>query len=210
MTGGAGDIVSVGGEAPPYVVVGFFTPNYRPLAENLAKDLAETGNPHHLIAREKGSATWRNVVHWKPEIVLEAMDMYPKSSIILLDADSSVRGSLEPALDFTGDISARSKLRLTNHIWPFRQKTVLHISSRSMVFRPNERVRKFLADWRDELATAPYRQGGCEMAMRFVIMRSVGLAFCPMDPRYSGLEVDQAPADAVVVHSSASRVSGRK
>jgi hypothetical protein len=191
------------------VVVGFFTPNYRPLAEGLAKDLTATGNPHHLIARDKGTATWRNVVHWKPEIVLEAMDHYPQSSIILLDVDCSVRGSLLPTLDFTGDISARSKLRLSNHVWPFRKKTILHISSRSMVMKPNERVRKFLADWRDELRTATYYQGGCEMAMRFVIMRSTGLAFCPMDAKYSGLEVDQATADAVVVHSSESRHAGR-
>ncbi|MCC7252729.1 hypothetical protein [Hyphomicrobium sp.] len=205
-----GDIVSVnGGTSPPYVVVGFFTPNYRPLAENLSKDLVETQNPHHLIARDKGDSTWRNVVHWKPDIVLEAMDLYPESNIILLDVDCSVRGSLLPALDFPGDISARSKLRLTNHVWPLRQKTVLHISSRSMVFRQNARVRKFLADWRDELRTATYYQGGCEMAMRFVIMRSTGLAFCPMDPKYSGLEVDQATADAIVVHSSASRHAGR-
>jgi len=207
----SGDIVSVGSGAPaPYVVVGFFTPNYRPLAESLAKDLTETNNPHHLIAREKGSATWRNVVHWKPEIILEAMDHYPQSSIVFMDVDSSVRGSLLPTLDFTGDISARAKLRLSNHIWPLRKKTILHISTRSMVCKPNERVRKFLADWRDELRTATYYQGGCEMAMRFVIMRSTGLAFCPMDPKYSGLEADRAPADAVVVHSSASRHAGRK
>jgi hypothetical protein len=206
----SGDIVNVGGGAPaPYVAVGFFTPNYRPLAEALSKDLTATGNPHHLIARDKGSATWRNVVHWKPSIVLEAMDMYPQSSIILLDADCSVRGSLAPTLDFTGDISARAKLRLSNHVWPFRKKTILHISSRSMVFKPNERVRRFLADWRDELRTATYYQGGCEMAMRFVIMRSTGLAFCPMDPKYSGLEVDTATSDAVVVHASESRHAGR-
>lgn len=205
------DIIDVGGAGPrPYVVTGFFTPNYRPLAERLARDLAATGNPHHLIARDKGTATWKNVVHWKPEIVLEAMDLYPESSLILLDVDSAVRGSMAPMLDFTGDLSARAKLRLTNHVWPFRPKTILHISSRSMVLRPNARVRKFLADWRDELRTATYYQGGCEMAMRFVIMRSTGLAFCPMDPRYAGLEVDQAGPDAVVVHSSASAVSGRK
>jgi hypothetical protein len=205
-----GDIVKIDEAGqPPYVVTGFFTPNYRPLAETLAKDLEETGNPHHLVARDKGTATWRNVVHWKPEIVLEVMDRYPESSIILLDVDCSVRGPLAPMLEFTGDLSARSKLRLTNHVWPFRQKTVLHISSRSMVFRPNARVRKFLADWRDELRTASYYQGGCEMAMRFVIMRSTGLAFCPMDPRYSGLEVDQATEDAIVVHSSESRHAGR-
>lgn len=195
--------------AESYVVVGFFTPNYRPLAENLAKDLAHTKNPYHLIARDKGEATWRNVVHWKPEIVLQAMDLYPKSNIILLDVDSSVRGSLSPAIDFSGDVSARPKLRLTNHIWPFRKKTVLQISSRSMVFKPNERVRTFLGDWRDELRTATYHQGGCEMALRFVIARSVGLAFTPMDLRYCGLETDKAPPDAVVVHSSHSRHAGR-
>jgi hypothetical protein len=206
----SGDIVGVDDKASaPYVVTGFFTPNYRPLAEDLAKDLAETHNPFHLVARDKGTATWRNVVHWKPEIVLDVMDLYPNSNIILLDVDCSVRGSLLPAFDFTGDISARSKLRLTNHIWPFRQKTVLQISSRSMAFKPNARVRKFLADWRDELATATYYQGGCEMALRFVIMRSTGLAFCPMDPRYSGLEADKAAPDAVVVHSSHSRHAGR-
>lgn len=206
-----GDIVNVGEAVPgSFVVTGFFTPNYRPLAEALAKDLAATGNPHHLVARDKGSATWRNVVHWKPEIVLEVMDLYPEQNVILLDVDCSVRGPLTPMLDFNGDISARAKLRLTNHVWPFRQKTVLHISSRSVVFRPNARVRKFLADWRDELRDATYYQGGCEMAMRFVLMRSVGLAFCPMDDKYSGQEVDAAPPDAIVVHSSESRHAGRK
>lgn len=205
-----GDIVGVDGRtSKPYVVVGFFTPNYRPLAENLAKDLAATQNPYHLIARDKGTATWRNVVHWKPEIILEAMDLYPDSAIIFLDVDSSVRGSLEPTLDFAGDISARSKLRLTNHVWPFRKKTLLQISSRSMVFKPNQRVRKFLADWRDELRTASYYQGGCEMALRFVMMRSTGLGFSPMDPKYSGLEIDKATSDAVVVHDSATRHLGR-
>lgn len=206
----SGDIVNLGMDGlRPYVVTGFFTPNYRPLAESLAKDLSATGNPHHLVARDKGDATWKNVVHWKPGIVLEVMDRYPEASIVLLDVDCSVRGPLASMLDFPGHISARSKLRLTNHVWPFRQKTILHISSRSMVFRPEPRVRQFLADWRDELRTASYYQGGCEMALRFVIMRSVGLAFCPMDPRYSGLEVDQARADAVIVHSSASRHAGR-
>jgi len=205
------DIVDVtSATAEPYVTVGFFTPNYRPLAEALAEDLALTKNPYHLIARDKGDATWRNVVHWKPEIILEAMNLYPKSNIILLDVDSSVRGSLRPIIDFAGDVSARPKLMLTKHIWPFRKKTVLHISSRSMVFKPNDRVRTFLADWRDELRTATYHQGGCEMALRFVITRSVGLAFTPMDLRYCGLETDKAPPDAVVVHSSHSRHAGRK
>lgn len=78
-----------------------------------------------------------------------------------------------------------------------------------MVFKPNQRVRKFLADWRDELRTASYYQGGCEMALRFVMMRSTGLGFSPMDPRYSGLEIDKATSDAVVVHDSATRHGGR-
>lgn len=204
------DLISDGiTETNNYVVCGFFTENYLPLAERLAAELKATNNPYHLFGREKGTATWRQVVRWKPEIVLEAMEKYPHASIILLDADSSVKGSLAPMLDFIGDISARAKMRLTPGFWPLKQKTVIHISSRSMVFKQSARTRKFLEDWRDELKTAKYYQGGCEMAMRLVIMRSVGLAFCPMDPLYSGIEDNRAPDGALVVHSSFSAQTGR-
>jgi hypothetical protein len=200
-----GDIISE--QAPGnYVVCGFFTGDYRPLAEQLASNLG-TRHPHHLFFREKRDATWRDIVRWKPDIVLQAMGIYPSADIVLLDVDCSVRGSLEPMLDFEGDVSAYPTLRLARPWLSIRKRTILHITSRSMVFKPNARVKKFVAAWREECKDPHglYRQSGCEMAMRFALLRSVGLAFCPMDVRYSGRELAKAPADAVIVHDSASR-----
>lgn len=201
------DIIQIGGERPPFVVCGFFTPDYRPLAERLASELGST-NPHHLFAKDRGSLSWRNVVQLKPDIVLEAMDTYPNTPIIFLDVDAHVLGSLEPMIDFSGDISARAKMRLVG-LPMCRKQTVLHISTRSMALKPSERTRNFLQEWKKEIREADYQQGGCETAMRLVLMRSVGLAFCPIDPRYAGIEADKAPSDAIVVHASASRVNGR-
>jgi len=130
----------------------------------------------------------------KPDVVLGAMDLYPDTAI-----------NLTPMLAFDGDVSAYPKLRLSHHPWPLRKQTVLHITTRAMVFKPTVRTKDFLCAWRHELRTATYHQGGCEMAMRFALMRSTGLAFCPMDARYSGREIDKAPTDAVVIHSSAGR-----
>lgn len=197
------------GTQPKFVVTGFFTPNYRERAETFARSLAAASIPYHLFAVEKGSHTWRDIVHMKPGIVMRALDTYPGIPVVLMDVDSHVKGPIDAMLDFEGHISARAKMRLTRAVWPFHAKTTIHISSRSMVFKPHPRVRQFLEDWQHELRTATYHQGGCEMAMRFVMMRSVGLAFVPMDLRYSGMEHDAAPADAVVVHQSASRELGR-
>jgi hypothetical protein len=201
------DIIQIGQPLAPFVVCGFFTETYRPLAEQLSRDLGDI-NPHHLFFRAKGECTWRDVVQMKPDIILEAMRLYPQTPIIFLDVDSRVRGSVASMIDFHGDVSARAKLRLTG-LPGFRKKTVLHITTRSMVVKPNERTTCFLEDWKTEMRQALYHQGGCEMAMRIVLMRSIGLAYCPMDPRFAGIEVGEAPPDAVVVHDSASRVQGR-
>lgn len=189
-----------------FVICGFFTQDYRPLAANLASTIKPT-EPFHFFFREKRNATWREIVRWKPDIVAHAMRLYPSCSIILLDVDCLVRGELRPMIDFAGDISAYPTLRFTRHPWPLRRRTILHISSRTMVFKPTDRTRAFLDTWREECMDRDglYRRSGCELALRMALMRATGLAFCPMDVRYSGREVGKAPADAVIVHSSASR-----
>jgi hypothetical protein len=201
------DIVGPGQALSPFIVCGFFTENYRTLATQLSDDLGGE-NSHHFFFRAKGGYTWRDIVQMKPDIVLEAMRRYPGRAVIFLDVDSRVRGSLAPMIAFQGDVSARAKLRLIG-LPGFRKKTVLHITTRSMVLKPNERTVRFLEDWKTEMRKAAYYQGGCEMAMRLVLLRSVGLAYCPMDARYAGLEIGEAPSEAVVVHDSASRVHGR-
>jgi hypothetical protein len=199
------DIVSAS-RSKDYVICGFFTQDYRPLAEQLASTI-KSPEPFHFFFREKRDASWRDIVRWKPDIIAHAMHLYPNCSIILLDVDCIVRGELRPMTDFAGDISAYPTLRFTRHPWPLRRRTILHISSRTMVFKPTARTKAFLEAWRQECKDPEglYRKSGCELALRVALMRATGLAFCPMDARYSGREVDKAPADAVIVHSSASR-----
>ena len=190
--------------ASDLVVCGFFTPDYRQLAAALADDLAPY-HAFHLFAVSKDNDSWVSVVQRKPKIVLQAMELYPKTTIVLLDVDCSVRGPIDAMTDVPGDVSAYVKLKQIRRLLSPREQTLVHVSSRSMVFKPNERARKFLSDWDTEIRTAKYHQGGCERALRMTLFRATYLAFSPMDERYSGREITVASDEDVIVHDSASR-----
>lgn len=186
------------------VVCGFFTPDYRALAAKLAEEIAPF-QPFHFVAVSKEDDSWASIVQRKPRIILQAMDTYPKSTTIFLDVDCSVRGQFAAMADVPGDFSASVKIRLTKTLFSSREKTVVHVGARAMVFKQNDRARRFLRDWDDEIRTAEYPQGGCERALRMTLFRSHYLAFTPMDKRFSGREITKATEDDVIVHDSASR-----
>ncbi len=186
------------------VVCGFFTPDYRQLAADLAGDIAPF-HPFHFFAVRKEDASWVDIVQRKPRIVLQAMDLYPSATVVFLDVDCSVRGPISAMIDIPGDVSAFVKLRQIRRFFYSREQTLMHVGSRSMVFKPNDRARKFLVDWDTEIKTAKYTQGGCERALRIALFRANYLAFSPMDERYFGKEVTVASDDDVIVHDSASR-----
>jgi hypothetical protein len=185
------------------VICGFFTPDYRHLAASLAEDVAPY-HPFHFFSVSK-EGTWVNVVQRKPSIVLQAMDLYPNATIVLLDVDCSVRGPIDAMTDIPGDVSAYVKLKQTRRFLSPREQTLVHVSSRSMVFKPNDRARRLLKDWDTEIRTAQYPQGGCERALRMTLFKATYLSFTPMDDRYSGREITIASEEDVVVHDSASR-----
>lgn len=199
----AADIIS---KARPsnLIVCGFFTPDYRELAAALADDIAPF-HPFHFFSVSKDDASWVNVVQRKPRIVLQAMDLYPSATVILLDVDSSVRGPVSEMTEFPGDVSAFVKLKQIRRLLSSREQTLVHVSSRSMVFKPNERARRLLTDWDTEIRTADYAQGGCERALRMALFRATYLAFSPMDERFSGREITLASDADIIVHDSASR-----
>lgn len=185
------------------VICGFFTPDYRHLAASLAEDVAPY-HPFHFFSVSK-EGTWVNVVQRKPSIVLQAMDLYPSATIVLLDVDCSVRGPIDAMTDIPGDVSAYVKLKQTRRFLSPREQTLVHVSSRSMVFKPNDRARRLLTDWHTEIKTAHYPQGGCERALRMTLFRAAYLAFSPMDERFSGREITVASDSDLIVHDSASR-----
>jgi hypothetical protein len=106
-------------------------------------------------------------------------------------------------VDFAGDVSGYPSVYV-KRAWLTRKRFDLHISSRCMVFKPTERTKSFLEAWREECLDKHglYRRTGCEKALLMALMRSTGVAFCPMDVRYSGRQGDDIPAGAVVTHAS--------
>jgi hypothetical protein len=201
----SGDIVS---HAHPesFLVCGFFTPDYRALTERLVRDLAPS-IPYHFFFREKGTATWREIVRWKPDVILQAMELYPGKQIILLDVDCSVMGPIKPMTDFSGDVSGYPVHVFKPRPWPMRGRFKMHISSRSLALKPTDRTKTFLTTWREECRdkVGKYRRSGCEMAMLTALTKTTGIAFCPMDIRYSGRESKSRLPDAVITHTSASQ-----
>ena len=70
------DIVS-NGPAASWLVVGWFTPDYRHWAERLANSLDRVGAPYHLFAKDGSSDGWLANTRRKPLIAEEAMARFP-------------------------------------------------------------------------------------------------------------------------------------
>ena len=191
-------------ESKSWLAMGFFTPTYRLYAEALAKQLHVHGAPHHFFAVER-SGTWTHETMRKPSIVLDAMKVYPKKSLILMDVDCSVGGPIDglPALNSPVDISCFLYVR-TKKFGRHRQRASL--SSRVVVVRPTDGARAFMVNWQDACAERPWMHGD-EPNMMLALSRSSGTSFSPIPLSFSGRERRDALADAVVTHDSASSQS---
>jgi hypothetical protein len=66
-----------------WAVIGWFTPDYRPLAQSFAANLSQNSVPFHLFAREKQGHGWSTLA--KPAVVLKAMERHPGKTLILMD-----------------------------------------------------------------------------------------------------------------------------
>jgi len=123
----------------PYVVVGFYTPNYAEIADQFRSNLQSHAIPHHLYAVDRIGETWIAETLRKPSIVLEAMGDYPDKTIILMDVDCSVTGHLGPLMS-DADVSV--------HMIHRRLKSS-RACSRVVVFRPTPAARSLAALWKE-------------------------------------------------------------
>src|SRR5262245_16514772 len=96
------DIASPDIDESSWLAVGWFTPDYRPLAERFAANLSEHGAPFHLFARPKIAAGWNTAQ--KPSVILDAMAQYPDKTLMLMDLDCVVHGDISPVVDIPGDV----------------------------------------------------------------------------------------------------------
>src|SRR5262245_494065 len=193
----AGDIT--GGTVGDWLAIGWFTPDYRPLAEAFAANLAEHGAPFHLFAKPKleGASRLEQIL-MKPAVVLEAMARHPDKAIALMDVDCIVRGDISPLAAIPGDVGVALFGGVPSKATDWR--VWLGLSTRVMVFRPTEAARAFTEKWSGYVKSHGGHEERCA-AQAF--LASLEVRFSHIDLAYSGREVYQFP-DGIVVHQSAS------
>lgn len=154
-----------------WLVVGWFTPDYRPLAEKFAANLDTYQTPFHLFSKpksEKGWNTWR-----KPSVVLEAMAAYPDKTIVLMDVDCIVKGDIAPLTQIGGDVGIRVEARSVRLLWPMHKRVVLKANSQVVIFHSTEGAKIFAADWELRCAQTHYNGDEAAMLQSFLTVPSV-------------------------------------
>jgi hypothetical protein len=198
------DLVS-NDDARSWLVTGFFTPDYRPLAAALAASLDHDKQPYHLFAVDK-SGDWSSQTMRKPSIVIGALDAHPGKTVILMDVDCTVHGPLDalasfcPAADVCCLSTARSK-KIGRH----RQR--FSLSSRVMVVRPTPGARALMQQWDKACRERPWMHGD-EPNLTYALTCSPGSAYSTIPLIYSGREASEAPAGSIITHESAAKAFG--
>jgi hypothetical protein len=191
-----GDIC--GGQIGDHLTVGWFTPDYRPLAQKFAANLQEHGEPYHLWAKPSG-AGWST--RRKPTVVLEAMDLYPGKTVVLMDVDCVVRGDIAPATEVDGDVGIIVVARNMKRGKRPAHWIATECSSRVVVFRPTEGARAFARKWQETIERSTVDHD--EHSMIWAMLASLPTTrFAYIDQKFSGREIGQIPG-AVIEHDSA-------
>jgi hypothetical protein len=186
------------GPASDWLVTGWFTPDYRPLAEKFATNLAEHGVPYHLWAMPSAGA-WNT--RRKPSIVRETMNTYPGRTVVLMDVDCVVRGDIAPVVNTETDIGIIVIGRNMKKGSKFRHWIAAECSSRIVVFRPTEGAREFVRRWAEQIDRSEFNHD--EHSMVWALLASLPTTrFSYIDQRYSARELGQI-SDAVIEHDSA-------
>jgi hypothetical protein len=195
-TAADGDIV--GGKPLGWVACGWFTPDYRHMAETLAAQLTAHGAPHHILATEK-TGSWSRQILRKPTMVLRAMREHPNDVIVFMDVDCVVLGPLDevvnPAADLTSPLFVKRR----------RGRQRNDLSSRVLIVRPTPGAHQLVEHWalkcQEDNSIEP--EFGDECALMVAMSAYTSYTWAPMDQRFAGRELAQAPPNAVIVHDSA-------
>jgi hypothetical protein len=184
-----------GDHSLPYRVVGWFTPDYRQLAEQFSANCIEVNAPHHLFELDP-LPQWST--HAKPWVLRSAMQCYPNQRLVLMDVDCVLRGPIHALAASAADVSFYLNVK--------RREGELArgvASSRVISIAPNEVVRDFLKSW--EQWNGVIAAKGDEQGLLAAFGHASGLLYQPLDVRFAGRELEDAPEGAVIVHRSATQ-----
>jgi hypothetical protein len=143
----------------PFIIVGFFTPNYTGIATTFSENLRAQNQPFHLYAVSAND--WLRSTLLKPEIVLRAMGDYPGRTVMLLDIDCEVYGDLSSHAAGTADTAFHIVVKQ-------RAKSITKFSSsRFVVFRNTPGARRLAEAWAEHCAA--HRNTGDETQLLMAV-----------------------------------------
>lgn len=136
-----------------WVICGWYTPDYRGWAEALQANLEEVGAPFDLVETAKVQGGWERNTLRKPFESQAAIKRHPGKTVVMLDVDAQVVGTLDELDDIfriEGDIGAfvRTKFRSSG-------KPLFAPRSGTMVFRPTPKAQALANEWIEACRHAP-------------------------------------------------------
>lgn len=189
------------GQPDNYIVIGWFTPDYKHWADRIFRNLQDLNLPHDFtsVLKPKESG-WEKTTMMKPAQVLHFMDRYPDKILILLDVDCEVRDreKLLALRGIPGDVGFYLRTK-------FRRGHDVRFATRSgtMVFKPTEAARQFVRIWHLLSEEAPeYAVDQDSLAVAIGKVPECVLSF--LDIRYCAVKNDDLH-DPWVLHDSASK-----
>ena len=182
----------------PYIVCGWYTPDYAAWADKLIASLDAHGIPHDFVECPKLPGSWEANTMAKPAQLLAAMDRHPSKCIVFLDVDCTVLGDLAPLAGIGGDVGFYMRTK-------WRRSGGMRFGARSgtVVVRPTAKARAYVYAWIDAAAEAPW--GDVDQSAQMIAMgRAPSTSFTMLGLEWCATFEDDATAP-VILHDSASR-----
>ncbi|AGK57522.1 hypothetical protein HYPDE_29233 [Hyphomicrobium denitrificans 1NES1] len=192
------DFISVPRTDDKPIVVGFFTPNYKPIADRFVANLARIGISHHIFA--VSGHDWKSATLLKPEIIAGARSLYPRAPIVFMDVDCIIRGPVHPLFEMISGTDVALPIRIIQS----DKRDLVWSSSRIIVWNPTDGAARLLKRWIElcsERSSMHVKLNDEKLLLR-AISQSGGVTFTQIPAQYAAFEITDIGPEAVIVHQT--------
>ena len=182
------------------VVIGFYTPDYAPLADRLSANLSAFGVASKFYPHSVDGG-WDRQLMAKPGIARKALADFPDCAVVLMDVDCIIRVAIDTIADFDADIALHQRVKING------RRTSAWSSSRVVVFQQTPVAYKLAESWLNLCAAASHAVSKTPLDDEHLLSKAISttpfLRVMTLPDTYAAHEIDEAPDDAVIVHQSA-------
>lgn len=180
-----------------YMVCGWYTPDYAKWVAPLRLSLDRVHAPHDFVCVERERGGWELNTLRKPAMMEEAMRRHPGKTIIFLDVDAVVTGSLDELASINADIGVHFTIKVKSN-----GNHALFARSGTMVLKPTRMARNFVSTWRSLSSGAPF--GWVDQSTLLeAVLQTPGVTIEQLDVRYCATRKDLVERP-IVLHDNAS------